>query len=112
LSVIGWLAALLQVGTPPAIDCTRTANPVQVAVCTDAALKSLDAKMTSLYEDAGRRATAIQRKALAAQQHQWLSRRDDCSNEKDLKACVTEVYNTRNEFLGSYASGSNGELRR
>jgi hypothetical protein len=62
--------------------------------------------MTALYTDALSQATAIQRKAIAARQDQWRSLRDSCSNEKDVKGCVKQVYSAHNEVLRSYASGN------
>ena len=110
LTVVLIGACLLIFAVPRAsaqsIDCDRASNAVQKAICGDPDLKALDATMVSLYGDATKHATVERRRAIAAEQSQWVVIRDACASKPDLKSCVKDAYAKRSGALGAYvASG-------
>jgi uncharacterized protein len=94
------------------VDCAAAEGAVAQAVCADGGLKSLDAKMVSLYGEAIKGARPVLQQEIAAQQQRWIPRRDACATEPDVKACLADAYGRRNELLGSYvmAAGAAADM--
>jgi len=85
------------------INCTSPTSTVQKTICGDADLKALDAKMVSLYTEASKTGSTVKNE-IAAQQTPWIESREACGKQKDVKACLTAAYTSRNETLEHYAS--------
>lgn len=107
--VAAGLLVLVTVSAPVAsaqgLNCTSPTGTVQKTICGDADLEALDAKMVSLYTDASKTGSAVKNE-IAAQQKQWSESREACGKQKDVKACLTAAYTSRNEALARYASKS------
>ncbi len=107
--VVPWVFCLMaisaRVASAQGVNCASPASIVQKTICGDADLKALDAKMVSLYADAGRTGSTVKNE-IAAQQKHWIESREACGTKKDVKACLTAAYTSRNDALARYASKS------
>ncbi|MDS4041757.1 MAG: lysozyme inhibitor LprI family protein [Candidatus Competibacter sp.] len=95
----------------PGFDCNKARTPVEKAICRDAALADLDARLQRAYAEAAARAPERQDR-LRREQQQWLAERDQRCNpplkagqEAAALACLREWYEARVLVLsGSLAS--------
>lgn len=97
------MAISARVASAQGVNCASPASTVQKTICGDAALEALDAKMVSLYTDASKTGSTVKNE-IAAQQKHWIESREACGTQKDVKACLTAAYTSRNEALARYAS--------
>jgi uncharacterized protein len=76
-------------GQSAGLDCSKAVSTTAKMVCSDKGLSALDAKMTQLYQSAGRGPETV------AQQRRDLFRGDACSSATDAHACVETAYQRR-----------------
>lgn len=95
-----------------ALDCEKAKAPIDVAICSDGALKAKDAELSKDYFTALRslKASGFLRDdgknlhdLLLAYQRAWLKQRDKkCSAEdtpEEIKMCLTKAFDTRRSDL-------------
>jgi uncharacterized protein YecT (DUF1311 family) len=108
---LGWALALaLPLHQPQAasFDCAKAASQVEIMLCGDPKLGSLDERMARAYREARDRArrggdTALER--LTAEQRAWLGHRDRCST----RACLERLYGERIALLAPGTVGAQGQ---
>ena len=103
LGTFSLMTVAARVASAQGVNCTSPGSAAQKSICADADLKALDAKMVSLYAEASRTGSTVKNE-IAAQQRQWIESREACGTQKDVKACLTAAYTSRNEALARYAT--------
>jgi len=103
LGTFSLMTVAARVASAQGVNCTSPGSAAQNSICADADLKALDAKMVSLYAEASRTGSTVKNE-IAAQQRQWIESREACGTQKDVKACLTAAYTSRNEALARYAT--------
>ncbi|MCA1300519.1 MliC family protein [Stappia indica] len=93
----------------PSFDCAKAGSSAEKLVCEDAALASLDRRLTARYAAA---VTAVKAydtgadealKLLKATQRGWVKGRDECWKADDLRSCVEDAYSRREgELVAGY----------
>lgn len=96
-------AGLAQDG--PAFDCAQAESSAEKLICADAELAALDRRLAERFAaavdvaeglDVGAEQTT---KTLRAMQRGWISGRDECWKDPDLRACVETAYLQREAEL-------------
>lgn len=96
-------AGLAQDG--PAFDCAKAESSAEKLVCDDADLAALDRRLADRFAAAVAVAEGLDvgaedtTKTLRAMQRGWISGRDECWKEPDLRACVETAYLRREAEL-------------
>ncbi|PWR03761.1 hypothetical protein DKT77_04840 [Meridianimarinicoccus roseus] len=96
-------AGLAQDG--PAFDCAKAESSAEKLVCEDAELAALDRRLADRFAAAVEVAEGLDVDAeevtntLRAMQRGWISGRDECWKEPDLRACVQTEYLQREAEL-------------
>lgn len=96
-------AGLAQEG--PAFDCTKAESSAEKLVCEDAELAALDRRLAHRFAAAVEVAEGLDvgaeetTNALRAMQRGWISGRDECWKEPDLRVCVETEYLQREAEL-------------
>jgi uncharacterized protein len=96
-------AALAQDG--PAFDCSKAESSAEKLVCDDADLAALDRRLADRFAAAVDVAEGLDVDAeettntLRAMQRGWISGRDECWKEPDLRVCVETQYLQREAEL-------------
>ena len=89
------LPPVLPAADVPSFDCRKAVGDVQALICKDADLAALDRKMDEVFRAASSKARK-DRKALRAEQDDWLRSRDECPQDRDaMPACVGRAYQSR-----------------
>lgn len=97
------LAAPAQEG--PSFDCSQVESSTEKLVCDDPDLAALDRRLAAQFADALAVAEGLDTGAedaaatLRAYQRGWISGRDECWKEPDLRACVETEYLRREAVL-------------
>ncbi|MFC6760770.1 lysozyme inhibitor LprI family protein [Sulfitobacter porphyrae] len=97
------IAALAQDG--PAFDCAKAESSAETLICEDAGLAALDRRLADRFAAAlavseGLDADAEETtRTLRAMQRGWISGRDECWKEPDLRACIETEYLRREAEL-------------
>jgi len=79
-------------------DCNKATTLVELAICSDAELSTLDDELAARYKEAMR--TTDNEASLRKDQRSWLTIRNNC---KDIK-CLKEAYMNRIGDLGGYTT--------
>ena len=79
----------------PAFDCAKAKGQAQQLVCTDEAVAALDRQLSEVYQTALKNLPSDNLTMAKAEQRGWIKGRDDCWKAGNIKACVTESYQTR-----------------
>lgn len=79
----------------PADDCNKVSGSIELLICEDAELASLDRAMANVYAAALRKATNEHPPVLKAEQRGWTKGRNDCWKSNDRRQCVVELYRLR-----------------
>ncbi|MGB2200489.1 MAG: lysozyme inhibitor LprI family protein [Pseudooceanicola atlanticus] len=93
---LGPAASLAQDG--PAFDCAKAESSAEKLVCDDADLAALDRRLADRFAAAVEVAEGLDVGAeeatdtLRAMQRGWISGRDECWKEPDLRVCVETAY--------------------
>jgi uncharacterized protein len=87
--------AVAQPAASPSFDCAKASGQVESLICRDAGLTGLDRRMADVYATALRRWPPETAGRERAAQREWLRVRNNCSKEKDVRACVELSYRTR-----------------
>lgn len=82
----------------PAFDCAKARSAAERRICSDAVLRGYDRELAGAWKRA--RAQSPDRKALEADQQQWLRKRDECGD--DL-SCLRMTYSRRQVALDHVA---------
>lgn len=96
-------AALAQEG--PAFDCAKAESSAEKLICEDAELAALDRRLADRFAAAVQVAEGLDVGAeeatntLRAMQRGWISGRDECWKEPDLRVCVETEYLQREAEL-------------
>ncbi|ETA53814.1 lysozyme inhibitor LprI family protein [Ponticoccus alexandrii] len=96
-------AGLAQDG--PAFDCAKAESSAEKLVCDDDALAALDRRLADRFAAAVDAAKGLDAGAeeatdtLRAMQRGWISGRDECWKEPDLRVCVETAYLQREAEL-------------
>ena len=85
------LFPLAMTASAAGIDCARARSPSENAICMDASLQALDARLARRFAKAMRLQTA-QRPLIAAAQKQWLARRESCAGDVQ---CLSQGHQQR-----------------
>ena len=97
------VAAAAQDG--PTFDCGKAESSAEKLVCTDPALAELDQRLAVRFAAAETVASGLDvgseqaTRTLRAMQRGWISGRDECWKEDDLRSCVEEAYLRREAEL-------------
>jgi uncharacterized protein len=113
------LSAVVFASPARAINCTKARTPVEVAICSDAALGKEDARLASLYFDILRKAPkpgpdqVNLHDRLQDDQRTWLAERDKVCGGRvvdQIRACVSDAIGQRvaalNEVLLNKKDGT------
>ncbi len=101
--VLSPAAGLAQDG--PAFDCANAESSAEKLVCHDADLATLDRRLADRFAAAIEVAEGLgvgaeeETNTLRAMQRGWISGRDECWKEPDLRACVEKEYLQREAEL-------------
>jgi uncharacterized protein len=101
--LFGLLLALLASGFPVApasaqsFNCRYAKTAVEVLICQDAELSTLDARMASAYFELRGTLSGADRRDLEASQRAFLRQRNDCGRDR---RCVADAYEDRIRQLG------------
>lgn len=79
----------------PSFDCNKARGRVDLLICADAELATLDRGLAELF--AGAQAQTLDPGELKKTQRKWLRQRDDCESAE----CVTQQYRQRIETLAT-----------
>ncbi|KEP68851.1 hypothetical protein DL1_08240 [Thioclava dalianensis] len=96
-------AVLAQDG--PTFDCTKAESSAEKLICDDPELAALDRRLAERFAAAVKVAEGLDTgaekttKTLRAMQRGWISGRDECWKEPDLRACVETAYLRREAEL-------------
>ncbi|MAQ86100.1 MAG: hypothetical protein CMH12_23375 [Maritimibacter sp.] len=99
------LPVAVQAQDGPSFDCAKAESSAEKLVCDDADLAALDRRLTDRFAAAVEVAEGLDvdaeelTKTLRAMQRGWISGRDDCWKEPDLRACVETAYLRREAEL-------------
>ncbi|MEC9367616.1 MAG: MliC family protein [Pseudomonadota bacterium] len=85
--------------TGPSFDCSGRLNPTEQRICANPELADLDRKMANTYSWLQTQLSPAKRTALAADQRQWLSRRNACGTNDD---CIHGEVLERTGYLNEY----------
>ncbi|MWB79640.1 DUF1311 domain-containing protein [Pseudooceanicola sp. 216_PA32_1] len=97
------VAALAQDG--PAFDCAKAQSSAETLICQDPGLAALDRRLADRFAAAVAVAEGLDTGAeettrtLRAMQRGWISGRDECWKEPDLRVCVETEYLRREAEL-------------
>ncbi|MEC9368501.1 MAG: lysozyme inhibitor LprI family protein [Pseudomonadota bacterium] len=75
--------------------CAAPASPMARAICADAELSALDARLASTLESIAAKVGPNERAALSRGQRDWLRSRDACTGSGDMKTCAKTAYRSR-----------------
>jgi len=79
----------------PSFDCARATGQVEQLICKDADLAALDRRMAEVYASALKTWPGDEVTRQRALQRGWISGRNDCWKETDVRACTEYSYRTR-----------------
>lgn len=108
LSILAFLAVIPAAGLAqegPAFDCAKAESSAEKLVCEDAGLAALDRRLAERFAAAVAIAEGLDVDAeevtntLRAMQRGWISGRDECWKEPDLRVCVETEYLQREAEL-------------
>jgi uncharacterized protein len=103
------VAALLFAGPldAQAFDCTKASTEVEMAICGNVELKTLDDALAKAYAQVKSTSSAAEQKMLVRSQKRWIATREGCpQSEAGLIACVHDETNKRLQLLsGTPESG-------
>ena len=97
------VAGLAQDG--PAFDCAKAESSAEKLICNDAELAALDRRLADRFAAAIKVAEGLdvgaeeETNTLRAMQRGWISGRDECWKEPDLRLCVETEYLQREAEL-------------
>ncbi len=89
----------------PSFDCSNADSSAEKLVCEDAGLAALDVRLAERFEEAVKVAQGLDAGAdeteatLRAYQRGWISGRDECWKEPNLRDCVETSYQRRDAEL-------------
>ncbi len=89
------LLPLLAASSAPAPECSALADPIQGIVCRDAALRTREAQVQSLYKAALRSLPPPQRALQSHRQNAWLGERAACAPDPDARNCIADSQGRR-----------------
>lgn len=102
---VGWVQHkfLGEAGLPvsPGFDCTGAQSPVEALICRDPDLMMLDRQLQAAFAQALEVASGMDERPadavseLRALQRGWITGRNDCWKNRDMRACVKERYHRR-----------------
>ena len=92
------------------VDCTHTDNSAEQAICSHDALRSKDQQIERTTAALRSKLSGENAAILADTEMPFLRRRNDCSNESDLAACLEKVLSQRLDLL-TRASKDAGAVR-
>lgn len=99
------IASPVLAGEGPSFDCGKAESAAEKLVCEDQDLGRLDRLVSDRYTAALAAASSLDTGApeaeaeLRATQRGWISGRNECWKEEDLKSCVESAYLRRNAEL-------------
>lgn len=79
----------------PSFDCSQASGTVEDLICDDEGLAALDRRMTEVFATALESWPADEVPTLKALQRGWITGRNDCWKEDDVRGCVESSYRTR-----------------
>lgn len=79
----------------PSFDCSKASGQVEELICADADLAALDRKLADVYEKAIAAWPAEEVSKQKAMQRGWISGRNECWKEDEVRSCVEREYQTR-----------------
>lgn len=85
-----------------AFDCAKASNRFEKAICSNAAARAADERMSKAFSDLAASADAKTRSGITASQIAWLSQRNGaCADSKanDLSGCLARESDRRQAFL-------------
>ena len=91
-----WLALLVWLSVAPvtnaaSFNCAFAKSPVEVAICNDEELGSLDIQMARLYFTLKNKLPDRQSRQLKLEQRQFINARNRCGFDEE---CITNHYNS------------------
>lgn len=79
----------------PTFDCTDASGEVETLICQDERLAALDRRMAEVYEAAMAALPTEDAATERVMQRGWISGRNECWKEDDVRACTELSYQTR-----------------
>ena len=79
----------------PAFNCAYASTDVEILLCNDAALGSMDKQMADLYFALRRSQTPNAKKQSQAHQTTWLASRNQCARRVNMAGCLQRSYQER-----------------
>ena len=76
-------------------DCTKATGAAEQLICQDEALAASDKTMSEVYMSVRSRVDAKARADLVSEQAAWVTERNQCVEEADAKACLSQQYQLR-----------------
>lgn len=81
---------------PTSFDCKKAAHgSMEELVCHDAALATLDRRLSAVYKQASKKAVNEHPPLLKAEQRGWIKGRNDCWKSQNSRQCVKDAYQLR-----------------
>ena len=89
---------------PPSFDCAKASTQVELLICRDAGLSSLDSDLANAYRDALKNASADRKEVIRQQQAKWFADYARTCNapasEADRRECIGQYLIDRATALG------------
>jgi uncharacterized protein len=82
-------------GSGPSFDCAKVSAPVEKLVCGDAELAGLDRTLSTAYTKAMVQWPESDKGKERAAQRTWITTRNACAEQQDIKSCVRSSYRRR-----------------
>lgn len=79
----------------PSFDCDVAASEVEQMICHDDELAAMDLELAHAFAAALARAPAQDVNELHTAHEQWLTQRNDCALQGDIRACTRSAYEAR-----------------
>lgn len=80
----------------PSFDCSRADGVVEEMLCNDAGLAALDVQMAKVWQEAmDLSLDNVDLPEIKAEQRGWITGRNDCWKNDDVRQCTEDSYKTR-----------------
>lgn len=93
--VVSLYIATSALAAGPSFDCASASGQVEELICKDEKLAALDRQLADLYSAAEKRSSTADAASQQSKQRDWIKRRNACSRDTDVRACVDMAYRTR-----------------
>ena len=70
-------------------------NAIEKEICQDQELKSLDTKLSRVFDEVLKKVSLEESRLLKTEQRTWVKRRNKCESHESIQACITHVYQYR-----------------